>query len=206
MRERTLERAPADTATPQTPAMRKRRCTSTSLCSTHPAPRVARKEFWTARMKAIPSFRCDPWDFYEPFLKLGSGPSLVLCNSGAEIRVMRTSGIASECDEVYCFPEIQHPNFVNIHECYLFEDEIFILTEHVGFSIEDLLFHSIYPTEREIAYVISQVSRILPFPARPFVNIAGLGWHTIHLVQETRSSTYINREYSRVFQRRGQDR
>jgi hypothetical protein len=95
---------------------------------------------------------------------------------------MRTSGAASECDEVYYFPEIQHPKFVDIHECYLFEDKTFIFTEYVGFSIEDLLFHSIYPTEREIAYIISQVSRISPFPRPTFVNTAGLDWHTIYLV------------------------
>lgn len=185
MRE-ILETAPANTpatpVTPPTPTVRKRRCTLTSLCPTHPAPRVARKEFWTAWMREIPSFRCNPWDFYEPFLKLGSGPSLVLCNNRTGIRAMRTFGVVSHDEEVYCFPEIQHPNFVNICERYLFEDEIFAFTKYVGFSIEELLFHSIYPTEREIAYIISQVSRISPFPRPTFVDMTGLGWHTIHLV------------------------
>jgi serine/threonine protein kinase len=115
-------------------------------------------------MREIPSFRCNPWDFYEPFLKLGSGLSLVLCNNRTELRVMRTFGVASHDEEVYCFPEVQHLNFVNICERYLFEDEIFVFTEYVGFSIEDMLLHLIYPTEREIAYIISQVSRISPFP------------------------------------------
>ena len=133
-------------------------------------------------MRQVPSFRCNPWDFYEPFLKLGSGGLLVLCNNRTDTRVIRTFGVASECDEVYCFPEIQHPNFVNIYECYLFEDEIFIFTEYVGFSIENLLFHSVYPTKPEIAYIISRVSRISPFPTPTFVDIAGPGWHTVHLV------------------------
>lgn len=106
---------------------------------------------------------------------------------------MRTFGVVSHDEEVYCFPEIQHPNFVNIHECYLFEDEIFIFTEYIGFSIEDLLFHSIYPTEREIAYIITQVSRILPLPYPTFVDITGPGWHSVHRVLETRSPAYINR-------------
>jgi hypothetical protein len=185
MRE-ILETAPANTpaspVTPPTPTVRKRRCTLTSLCPTHPAPRVARKKFWTARMREIPSFRCNPWDFYEPFLKLGSGLLLVLCNSGTEIRAMRTFNVASHGEGVYCFPEIQHPNFVNICERYLFEDEIFVFTEYIGFSIEDLLFHSICPTEREIAYIVSQVSRTSPFPNPTFIDIAGLGLHTIHLV------------------------
>jgi hypothetical protein len=106
MRERTLETAADTPATPPTPAMRKRRCIPASLCPTHPAPRVAGKEFWAARMREILSFECNPWDFYEPFLKLGLGPSLVLCNNGTGIRVIRTFSVASKCDEVYCFPEI----------------------------------------------------------------------------------------------------
>ena len=85
-------------------------------------------------------------------------------------------------EDIYYFPEIRHPNFVNICERYLFEDEIFIFTEYIGFSIEDLLFHSIYLIEREIACIISQVSRILPFLRPTFINITGLGWHIIHLV------------------------
>jgi hypothetical protein len=103
-------------------------------------------------MREIPSFRCNPWDFYEPFLKLGSGLSLVLCNHRTEIRAMRTFGVVSHDEQVYCFPKIKHPNFVNICERYLFEGEIFVFTKYIRFSIEDLLFHSIYPTEREIAY------------------------------------------------------
>jgi hypothetical protein len=154
--KRTLETAPADTlATPPTPTMRKRRCALISLYLMHPAPRVTRKEFWTAGMREIPSFRCNPWDFYKPFLKLGSGLLLVLCNNRTEIQAIRTFGVISHDEEVYCFPEIQHLNFVNIYERYLFEDEIFAFTKYIGFSIEDLLFHLIYPTEREIAYIIS---------------------------------------------------
>jgi hypothetical protein len=135
MSERTLETAPADTlATPPTPTMRKRRCTSISLYPTHPAPRVARKEFWTARMREIPSFRCNPWDFYEPFLKLGSGLSLVLCNNGTGIRAMRTFGVVSHDEEVYCFPEIQHPNFVNIYERYLSAAPLLLRRPRAGLS------------------------------------------------------------------------
>ena len=219
MRETNLETAPADTPMiPSTSTMRKRRCTSTSLYSTQPTRRVVRNEFWTARIRKIPSFRYNPWDFYEPFLKLGLYLSLVLCNNETEIRVMRIFDNVRE-DEQECEPEnismskkpfpllgLQHPNFVNIYECYLFKDEIFVFTEYIGFSVSDLLFHSIYLPEREIAYIISQVSRISPFLRSNFVNIAGLGWHSIHLVQETRSPTYINREHSRVYERRGQDR
>jgi serine/threonine protein kinase len=77
---------------------------------------------------------------------------------------MRTFGVVSHDEQVYCFPKIKHPNFVNICERYLFEGKIFVFTKYIRFSIEDLLFHSIYPTEREIAYIISQVGRISLFP------------------------------------------
>ena len=72
--------------------IRKRYYTSTLFCSTRPARRVARKEFWTARIRKIALFVCNPWDFYKPFLKLGSGLSLALCNNRIEIHVMRTFG------------------------------------------------------------------------------------------------------------------
>jgi hypothetical protein len=68
---------------------------------------------------------------------------------------MRTFSIISHDEEGYYFPEIQHPNFVNICERYLFEDKIIIFIKYIGFSIEDLLFHSIYLIEQEIAYIIS---------------------------------------------------
>jgi hypothetical protein len=173
MRERILETAPADIpAAILILTIRKRRCTSTSLYPTHPAPRISRKEFWTTRIRKIPSFRCNPWDFYEPFLKFGSGLSLVLCNNGTEVRTMRIfdharkaqpKGEESEGEEPFPLLEIQHPNFVDICEAYLFRNEIFAIVEYVGFSIADLLQHSIHPSEREIVYIINQVSRILPF-------------------------------------------
>ncbi|KAH6698089.1 hypothetical protein BKA61DRAFT_622623 [Leptodontidium sp. MPI-SDFR-AT-0119] len=53
--------------------------------------------------------------------------------------------------------QVQHPNFVDIYEIYVFEDVASVFTEYIGFSIEDLLLRSIYPTEREIAYIISQL-------------------------------------------------
>jgi hypothetical protein len=106
MRERTLETVADTPPTPPTSTMRKRRCTLTSLCPTHPAPRVARKEFWTARISEIPSFKYNPWDFYKPFLKLGSGLSLFLYNNGIEILVMRTFSVVSHDKEIYYFAKI----------------------------------------------------------------------------------------------------
>src|SRR5208282_3092649 len=38
------------------------------------------------------------------------------------------------------------------------------------------------------------------------IDAAGFGWYTIHLVKETRPSTYINTEYTGASERRGQDR
>ena len=40
--------------------------------------------------------------------------------------------------------EIQHPNFDDICEAYLFRNEISAIVEYIGFSVEDLLQHSIY--------------------------------------------------------------
>jgi hypothetical protein len=95
---------------------------------------------------------------------------------------MRTFSVISYNKEGYYFPKIQYLNFVNICKRYLFKNKIFIFTKYIGFLIEDLLFHLFYLIEQEIAYIISQVSRTLPFPNPTFINIAGLGWHTIYLV------------------------
>ena len=76
---------------------------------------------------------------------------------------MRTFGVASEGNTDFPLLEIQHPNFVDIYEAYLFKGDITVIVEYVGFSIEDLLQRSIYPTEREIAYITSQASLSLPY-------------------------------------------
>ena len=182
MREGTLDGRHANTpATAPIRTVRKRRYAST-LSPTPPAPRIAKKEFWTAQMRKIPSFTCNPWEYYDPLLVLGSGIWLVLCNDETEVRVMKTYGVASPDDEAYCFPEIQHPNFVNIYERYLFQKTIFAITEYVGFSLDNLLLKSIYLTEREIAYIVSRVSRMSPSPSLTFVNITGFGRYSIYLV------------------------
>lgn len=151
---------PAETPTASVPRTEKRPYASASLPASHPPPKVTCKNFWTARLRETPLFKCNPWDFYEPFLKLGSGLTLVLCNSGTEIRVMGIFGIASQDQGGRVLLQVQHPNFIDVYESYYYEDEAFVVTEYIGFSIEDLLLRSIYPTEREIAYTISQVRHI----------------------------------------------
>lgn len=194
---------PAETPTASVGKTRKRPSASTSLLPTHPPPKATRKEFWMARLRDIPSFKCDPWEFYEPFLKLGSGLTLVLCNNGTEIRVMKIFDIASGDQGGRPLLQVQHPNFVDIHEIYVFEDVASVFTEYIGFSIEDLLLRSIYPTEREIAYIISQVSHISSFFRSTFVNIAAPGCDKLHPFQETRSPMHFNRQYLHLFERRG---
>jgi hypothetical protein len=52
---------------------------------------------------------------------------------------------------------IQYPNFIDIYEVYYFEDQVFLISEYIDFLLEDLLKCSVYPTESEIVYIISQV-------------------------------------------------
>ena len=118
---------------------------------------------------------------------------------------MRIFGNASTEDGVE-FPilEIPHPSFVVIREGYLFRNEIFTILEYVGFSVEDLLQHSIYPQEGEIAYIISQVSPTVSLHHSQF-DVTGFGWCTIRLVDGILPSTHIHTEHSHIFKRRGQD-
>jgi serine/threonine protein kinase len=57
----------------------------------------------------------------------------------------------------FSFPQIHHPNFTDIYELYYTKDQVFVISEYLDFSLEDLLKHRIWPTETEIAYIISQV-------------------------------------------------
>ena len=116
------------------------------------------KKVRVSRMRNHPIHKRDPWDFYKTFRVLSPALFLVLCEDETEVRTMRIFGDAPTEDEVE-FPilAIPHPNFVLICEGYLFRNEIFTILEYVGFSVEDLLQHSIHPQEGEIAYIISQV-------------------------------------------------
>ena len=79
---------------------------------------------------------------------------------------MKVFGLATEDNlegiEILTLLEIQHPNFGEVCEAFKFRNEVFVILEYVGFSIQDLLQRSIYPTENEIAYIITQVSRVPP--------------------------------------------
>lgn len=151
----------------------------------HPSLRTGR-ELWSAGERVIPSFDCSPWDFYEKFIELHTGGSLVLCDNRSTVRVIRVfrrveSGrtpvdthaegtvCSSPADSVrsvssspelpsFCLLPIRHQNFVGICEAYLFNHQIFAITEYVGFSLETLLQRGIRPLEPEIAYIISQAS------------------------------------------------
>ena len=104
------------------------------------------------------TFTSNPWDFYTPFLKCGPSTCLVLCRDNKEVRTMRTFGIPSRRSQVgYSLFRIQHSSFIDIYEAYNFRGEIFAIVQYVGFSIEDLLQHSIYPSEAEMAYIVGQV-------------------------------------------------
>ncbi len=137
---------------------KKRRSLSWSV--NRPCP-ISSLRFWVAGKRAIPSYDCSPWDFYEPFVIFKSGLRLVQCNGGTNIQVMtaynliHNSSVSSS--DISRIPEIQHPNFIDIYEVYYFEDQGFLISEYVDFSLDDLLQCSVYPTELEIACIISQV-------------------------------------------------
>lgn len=155
-----------------------------ALFPEQPRPSLrADRELWSAGERAIPSFACNPWDFYEKFIELRTGSFLVLCNDRSTVRVIHLFGEDTHAEDTVCnspaticsspansarsvsakvvrFPllPIRHQNFVAICEAYLFNHQIFAITEYAGFSLETLLQRGICPLEREIAYIISQAS------------------------------------------------
>jgi hypothetical protein len=147
--------------------VRKRRSPSLLLFPEQPNPSLrTEREFWSAGEKDIPSFVCSPWDFYEPFLELRSGTTLVLYNDRSAVRVVQRFRLLSpgesalESANLTYFPllQVRHQNFVDICGSYQFEGQVFAITEYVGFSLEDLVQSSLHPSEPEIAYIICQVS------------------------------------------------
>ena len=57
---------------------------------------------------------------------------------------------------------------------------LFAISEYLDFSLEDLLQHSIYPTEPEIALIVSQVRHVSSLAAYVLIQ-TGFGWYTVHL-------------------------
>ena len=80
---------------------------------------------------------------------------VTVCSSSTDSSVR----LVSSAQFTY-FPllSIRHRNFVDICESYLFDGQVFAITEYVGFSLETLLQSGIRPSEPEIAYIISQAS------------------------------------------------
>jgi len=52
-------------------------------------------------------------------------------------------------------PQIHYPNFTDIYKLYYVKDQVFVISKYLDFLLEDLLKHSIWPTETEIAFIIS---------------------------------------------------
>ena len=136
---------------------RKRRSES-PLRIHHPRlPRLQSHAFWTSSVEEMPTYQCNPWDFYKPFLAIDGGQMLALCNHNADCRLIRTGQGSPAADQQKALHQVQHRNFVKYYECYCFEDRAFIVSEYVEFSVNDLLDNALYPTQREIAYIIGQV-------------------------------------------------
>ncbi len=138
----------------------KKRRSSISWSVDCPCP-ISSIRFWVAGRRAIPSYNWCPWDFYESFVSFTAGLHLVQRNDGTDVRVITSYTITRDSNgsdsNGSSILEIQHPNFIDIYEVYHFEDQIFLISEYVDFSLDDLLQCSIYPTEIEIACIISQV-------------------------------------------------
>jgi hypothetical protein len=151
--------------TPETPppslaaGLRKRPAVSPTPAQ---PPRAIRKEFWTSGIQEGPIYKCSPWKFYEPFLKIGTEDTLVLCNDRTEIRVLRS--YSKMADHITPFRQIRHVNSVHIYELYSFEDKTYGVLEYMDLSLTDLLSYVNYLTEPEIAYIIGQVSTPPPSP------------------------------------------
>lgn len=78
----------------------------------------------------------------------------MLCNKRTDVRVMTIYNMIGKGVDL---PQMRHRNIIDIYEVYCFKDQIFIISEYVDFSLEDLLRHDIHLIETEIALHIPQV-------------------------------------------------
>ncbi|PVH68123.1 hypothetical protein DL98DRAFT_522942 [Cadophora sp. DSE1049] len=126
--------------------------------SQHPPP--ARLNCFRASSIHLPIYDCSPWDFYKPFLALGGGRLLGLCNHDAITRVIRIEPwpISSfPRNTIFTILQVQHRNFVDYYEAYFFQGQVFTVSEYIDFSVKEMVNNTLYPTESEIAYIIGQV-------------------------------------------------
>jgi hypothetical protein len=155
----------ASETSPSSPATGKRRSQSLYRPSRPPpALRVLQKCFWTLSIQDLPVYDCSPFEYYILFVTLKAGHdmdrTLALCNNGTEIQVIRTLPNADNNRSEYDILKIQHPNFIDLYRLYIFEGKVFDVIEYMAFSLKEMLHNSIFSTELEIAYIISQVSLI----------------------------------------------
>ncbi|KAH9204391.1 hypothetical protein DL95DRAFT_398561 [Leptodontidium sp. 2 PMI_412] len=132
----------------------------------------------------MPIYHCNPWDFYKPFLTLDEERMLVLCNHNTIARVIRTG----PCP-ISTFPrnnifQVQHRNFIDYYEAYLFKGQLFTVSENIDFSLKEMLENGLYPTEREIAYIIGQILAGIRFIECRRVGDSTLSGRTVRISRE----------------------
>lgn len=151
---------------PSTPSVKTRKRLSKSSHRNNQPPALREKCLWISSVEELPIYDHTPWDFYEPYLTLDPDRTLALCNHGTESRVIRTSRASlaevsehhlSQSQHQSPIAQIQHRNFIHYYEIYLFKGQGFAVSEYIEFCLEDILQLDVYPTEPEVAYIISQV-------------------------------------------------
>jgi hypothetical protein len=94
----------------------KKRRSSISWSVDRPCP-ISSIRFWVAGKRAIPSYDCCPWDFYESFVSFTSGLRLVQRNNGTGVRVITAYTITHDSNEsdsnpvIFVLLEVVRPQF-----------------------------------------------------------------------------------------------
>ncbi len=145
---------------PNSPSSGTRKRRSKSLSRTQHPPPVRLHCFWASSTQEMPIYHCSPWDFYKPFLTLDEERMLVLCNHNTIVRVVRNCPCPTSTLP-HNILQVQHRNFIDYYEAYFFKGQVFTVSENIDYSLKEMLENGLYPTEREIAYMVGQVSQDL---------------------------------------------
>lgn len=102
-----------------------------------------------------------PWDTYRRIAVLEIGGQVIIAvdlSRSSRMRTFREYARADTEQLLHYFRNSDNPNILCAQECYLDQSSMYALVDHLPLTLNDLVrCRSLYPTEAELASIISQV-------------------------------------------------
>lgn len=102
-----------------------------------------------------------PWDTYRRMGMCEVAGEVIVAvdrSRSSRMRTFRKYGRADADKLIHHFRNIDHLNVLTTQECYIDQFSMYALVDHLPLTLNDLVCcYTVYPTERELALIISQV-------------------------------------------------